>query len=121
MSHSGVWNHCGEDETSLSGTGKEHHALLILHMETLWVEAITEARLKFLFLMYISPEETFNFEVCSQGKTELSAGAPPINKKIYIWKGLLGVCLHLTFKPDDGKYPDDQQEVKSSHFISAAH
>lgn len=93
------------------------------HGKSLRVEVITEAEPKSLFLMYISPQETFDFEVSSQGRSELSEVVPSINKKIHsiIWKRLLGVCLNLTFKQDDRKYPDGQQEVISSHFIRAAH
>lgn len=113
-----LWGGWGESKWKWQGTPCPAY---FAHGKSLRVEVITETELKFLFFMYILPQETFNFEVCSRGKTELSTGAPSITKKIYIWKGLLGVCLHLTFKQDDGKYPDDQQEVISSHFISAAH
>lgn len=54
--------------------------------------------------MYSSPKGTLDFKVGSQGKTELSAGAPSIKKRttgIHVFETVYFVCLHLTFKQDD--------------------
>lgn len=57
--------------------------------------------------MYISPQETLAFSLAQSKseESELSDGTPNTFSTLD--------SLHVTFKQDDSKYPDDRQELLS--------
>lgn len=137
MSHSGVWNHCGEGETSLSGSGREHRALLILNKEHLpdWEQRWyrrglrnndRQKTLKFWIKPWVWRENSEHLTCCRcRGKIEYSDIVSERARKKNNNKKKKQICLcfvyrwHLSWVM--ARRPGIQWEAILSYFISAAH